>query len=131
MKKDLSPEFIGNIRLFRLASDASVWHQMLALRGSFYWPNMRRDLVEAYIPTCVACMRNKSRTTAPVGPLHPLPVPDGRGDSVAVDFVGPLPKDHRYNMLVTMTDRLGADIRLVPCRSSITASQFAMLFFDH
>ena len=92
---------------------------------------MHRDLVEAYIPACVACMRNKSRTTAPVGPLHPLPVPDGRGDSVAVDFVGPLPEDHGYNMLVTMTDHLGADIRLVPCRSSITASQFAMLFFDH
>ena len=92
---------------------------------------MRWNLVEAYIPTCVACMRNKSQTTAPVGPLHPLPVPDGRGDSVAVDFVGPLPEDHGYNMLVTITDRLGADIRLVPCCSSITASQFATLFFDH
>ena len=57
---------------------------------------------------------------APVGPLHPLPIPDGRGDSVAVDFVCPLPEDHGYNMLVTMTDRLGADIRLVPCRGSIT-----------
>src|ERR1700678_2687187 len=31
-------------------------------------------------------------TTTPIGPLHPLPVPDGRGDSVAMDFIGPLPQ---------------------------------------
>ena len=49
-----------------------------------------------------------------MSPLHPLPVPDGRRDSVAIDFMGPLPEDHGYNMLVTMTDHLGADICLVP-----------------
>ena len=69
--------------------------------------------------------------TAPAGPLHPLPIPDSRGESVAVDFIGPLPEDQGYKMLVTMTDHLGADIRLVPCRNTITVSQFATLFFDH
>ena len=102
-----------------------------SLRWSFYWPNMRRDLIKAYIPGCVDCMRNKSPTTPPSGPLHPLPVPDQRGDLVAIDFVGPLPEDNGFNMLVTMTDRLGADIRLVPCRDSITTPEFASLFFDH
>lgn len=56
-----------------------------ALRGSFHWSNMRRDLAEGYIPACVTCVRNKSRT-APAGSLHPLPVLDGRGESAAVDF---------------------------------------------
>lgn len=76
-------------------------------------------------------MRNKSRTTATSGPLHPLPVPDARGDSVAIDFIGPLPEDCGYDMLVTMTDRLNSDIRLVPCKSNITAEHFATLFFDN
>ena len=101
------------------------------LRKSFYWPNMWQDLMEAYILACVACMHNKSPTTAPAGPLHPLPVPDGRGDSVVIDFIGPLPEDQGFNMLVMMTDHLGADIGLVPCCTSITAQQFASLFFDH
>lgn len=122
-------------KFFHLAHDALGHFGMdktyAALRHSFYWPHMRRDLASAYIPACVHCMRNKSPTTAPAGPLHPLPVPDSRGDSVAIDFVGPLPEDQGFNMLVTMTDRLGADLRLVPCRSSITAPQFASLFFDH
>jgi hypothetical protein len=101
------------------------------LRTSYYWPNMRRDLVDSYIPSCMDCMRNKSRTSATAGPLHPLPVPDARGDSVAIDFIGPLPEDGGYNMLVSMTDRLNSDVRLVPCRDTISAEHFATLFFDH
>ena len=98
---------------------------------SFYWPNMCRDLIEAYILACIAYMWNKSLMTAPAGPLHPLPIPDGRGESVAIDFIGPLPEDQGYKMLVTMTDCLGADIRLVTCWNTITASQLTTLFFDH
>jgi hypothetical protein len=52
---------------------------------------------------------NKSATTRPAGLLHPLPIPDKRGDSVTMDFVGPLPVDKGYCIL-TMTDRLGADV---------------------
>ena len=80
------------------------------LRTSFYWPNMRRDLDMAYIPSCANCQRNKSRTTKPVGPLHPLPVPDQRCDSVTIDFIGPLPLDEGFNSIVTFTDRSGSDI---------------------
>jgi len=34
-------------------------------------------------------------------------------------------------MLATITDHLGADICLIPCHNTITAPQFAALFFDH
>ena len=122
-------------RLFQLAHDAAGHFgpdkSYGILRNSFYWPNMRRDLLNAYLPSCSACMRNKSPTTAPAGPLHPLPIPDKRGDSVAIDFIGPLPEEDGYNMILSMTDRLGADIRLVPCRDTISARDLAVLFFDH
>jgi hypothetical protein len=60
------------------------------LRSVYYWPNMRRDLDSA---SCVDCQHNKLSTSKPRGPLHPLPVPDEQGASVAMDFVGPLPED--------------------------------------
>ena len=101
-----------------------------SLRSSFYWPGMRRDLEAAYIPACPDCACNKSSTTPPAGPLHPLPIPENRGDSVAIDFVGPLPMDGEFDYIVTFTDRLGSDIRLVPARSTITAEELAVLFFD-
>lgn len=81
-----------------------------ALRDSYYWPNMRRDLEQAYIPSCSPCQRNKSRTTKPTGPLHPLPVPDARFEAVALDFVGPLPEEGGKDTILTMTDLLGAEI---------------------
>ena len=122
-------------RLFQLAHDAAghfgpdKCYGML--QNSFYWPNMCHDLLNTYLPSCTACMHNKSLTMAPMGPLHPLPVPDKHGDSVAIDFIGPLPKEDSYNMILSMTDRLGTDIHLVPCRDTISVCDLAVLFFDH
>jgi hypothetical protein len=101
-----------------------------SLRNDYYWPNMRRDLENAYIKSCPDCQRKKSSTTSKPGPLHPLPVPDGRFKDVAIDFIGPLTKDGGYDYLVTMTDRLGADVQLAAAKSTMTAQQFACIFFD-
>ncbi|KAF4622194.1 hypothetical protein D9613_009369 [Agrocybe pediades] len=122
--------------IFRLAHDA-LGHfgfdkSYAALRDSFYWPNMRRDLEQAYVPSCPDCQRNKSSTTKPMGPLHPLPVPDGRGKSVALDFIGPLPKDAGFDQILTMTCRLGgSDIRIIPCNTNDTAEKIASLVFEN
>ena len=122
--------------LFRLAHDAlghfSTEKTYDALRDSYYWPGMKSQLEKTYIPGCDACQRNKSSTTKPPGPLHPLPVPNARFDSVAIDRVGPLPEEDGFNGILTMTDRLGAaDIRLVPCRMDMSAEDCAELFFAH
>jgi hypothetical protein len=49
--------------LYRLAHDAmghfGSGKCLASLKDSFYWPNMRRDLEMAYIPSCAACQRNK------------------------------------------------------------------------
>jgi Integrase zinc binding domain len=120
--------------LFCLAHD-SLGHfggekSYLSLRNDFYWPNMRRDLVDSYIPGCADCQRNKYTTTRPNGPLHPLPIPDGRLESVTPDFVGPLPEEEKFNCILTMTDRLGCDLQIAPCQTDISAEQLAVIFFD-
>ena len=91
---------------------------------------MCRDLEGAYVPSCLECQQNKLRTMKPVGPLHPLPIPDQCGDSVTMDFIGPLPEDNGFNCILTMTDRLNADIQIVPTRTDITAPELAAIFFD-
>jgi len=92
---------------------------------------MRRDLERSYIPSCVDCQRNKSHTTKPTGPLHPLPVPDAHGDSVAMDFMGPLPVDSGFNTILTMTDHINSDIRIILTNANIMADELAVLFFNH
>jgi hypothetical protein len=101
-----------------------------SLRESYYWPNMRKDLERAYIPSCAECQCNKDRTSKPTGPLHPLPVPDGRLESVAIDFIGPLPQEDGKDMIMTMTDLMGADIRIAATHSSNTAAEIATVLFS-
>lgn len=101
-----------------------------SLRSSYYWPNMRRDLDEAYIPACAECQRNKDRTSKPAGPLHPLPIPDARFDVVGIDFIGPLPEEDGKDTIMTMTDLLGADVRLAATRSTATAADIALVLFN-
>jgi hypothetical protein len=92
--------------LFRLAHD-SLGHfgfdkSYESLRRSYYWPHMRTDLEDGYVPGCPDCQCNKSHTKKLSGPLHPLPVPEARGDSVGIDFIGPLPVDEGKNCIVTL-----------------------------
>ncbi|PSR75065.1 hypothetical protein PHLCEN_2v9344 [Hermanssonia centrifuga] len=61
--------------------------------------------------------------------LHLLPIPDAREDSVTMDFVGPLPEDNRFNCILTITDCLGSDMRIIPCRTDISAKDLATIFF--
>ena len=75
---------------------------------------MKKDLEFAYVLGCLQCQQNKSQSSRPAGPLYPLSIPDMHGDSVAVDFISPLPEDDGYTGIVTMLDRLGgADVRAV------------------
>lgn len=76
-------------------------------------------------------MCNKSPTSKPHGPLHPLLIPEKRGDSVAIDFIGPLPEDSGFNCIATFTDHLGSNIHIVPTRTNLTAEKIALLFFDN
>ncbi len=92
---------------------------------------MRRDLEQSYIPSCEPCQRNKSTTSKTPGPLHPLPIPDKRDESVAIDFIGPLPVDGGFNCIATFTDCIGVDICIVPCKTNLSTEGMAQLFFDN
>ena len=48
-----------------------------------------------------------------------------------MDFVGPLPIDNGFDCILTMTDRLGSNVRIIPTRTDITAEDLAVLFFNH
>jgi hypothetical protein len=120
--------------LFHLAHD-SLGHfggekSYTNIRNCYYWPNVCRDLETAYVPACPECQRNKSTTSKPKGLLHPLPVPEAHGDSVCLDFVGPLPEDEGCNCILTLTDRLGSDICLIPTRTDISTAHLASIFFN-
>jgi len=101
-----------------------------SFHNSYHWLNMQRDLETMYVPSCSDCQRNKAKTSRPAGPLHLLPIPDQHGDSVAMDFIRPLPEDNGFNCILTMTNRLNADIQIVLTRTDITVMDLTAIFFD-
>ncbi len=92
---------------------------------------MHKDLEQGYIPSCFECQQNKSRTTHPVGPLHPLPIPNEHCKSITMDFIGPLPVDEGYNCLLTVTDHLNSEYCFISTTTNITAENTALLFFNN
>lgn len=118
---------------FQLAHDSLEHFRFNKMYGShrsaYYRPNMHHDLEKGYVASCPECQRNKSPMSKPICPLHPLPIPDQCGDSVAIDFISPLPEDDGYNCIVTFMDRLGSNIQLAPMHTNINAEQLAFIFF--
>jgi hypothetical protein len=94
-------------QIFRMAHDTlghfGFYKTYDNIRKSYFWPNMCKDL-ERYIPSCNECSRNKSPTSKPTGPLHPLPVPDEQCQSISMDIIGPLPLGQRYDCILTITN---------------------------
>ena len=94
---------------------------------AYYWLRMRRE--RAYVLSCIKCQQNKSSTTRPIGPLHPLPIPNEWGDLMAIDFIGPLPMDEGFDCVVTLTDQLGSNVQILLCITSLNAEGLADIFF--
>jgi hypothetical protein len=76
-------------------------------------------------------MRNKSSTSKPAEPLHPLPIPDDYGDSICMDSIGPLPVDNGFDCILTITDRLHSDVRIIPTTTTLSAEDCAIFFFEN
>ena len=92
---------------------------------------MHKDLEEGYIPSCAESLCNKLLTSKPVGPLHPLPIPNACCESISLDFIGPLPLDNDLDCILTITDCLNSDIHILPTKTTLTAEELAILFFDN
>lgn len=97
----------------------------------FEWPKMQAD-VKAYCRSCPACMASKAGTQKPAGLLQPLPVPDQKWQSVAMDFIVRLPvTEASHDALLVVTDRLTKLVRCIPTTTTVTAPEVAELFIDH
>ena len=63
----------------------------------FYWPNLRKDVVE-FCRSCHTCqMVGKPNQTLPKAPLQPIPAFEEPFSRVIIDCVGPLPKTKSGN----------------------------------
>ncbi|GBG75255.1 hypothetical protein CBR_g19889 [Chara braunii] len=108
------------------------FHKTLARVSRLYvWPK-RNDFVKDYVAECPTCQEVNSANHLPYGLLQPLPIPEGRWQSISMDFIGPFrpPTPRGHDAILVVVDRFTKRARFVPCRYAISAREVADIVFD-
>ena len=107
---------------------SSKMYQML--KSHFWWPNMKNEVAE-FVSKCMTCQQIKSEHQAPVGKLHPLPIPEWKWEKITMDFVTGLPRTQRKNDAIwVIVDRLTKSAHFLPIRWGCTLDQLAKRYVD-
>ena len=61
-----------------------------AIRERFSWKGLKEDVLQ-HIRECDVCQRNKGDMSHPAGLLQPLPIPEGKWESISMDFITRFP----------------------------------------
>ncbi|GBG61131.1 hypothetical protein CBR_g19208 [Chara braunii] len=112
--------------------DHMGFHKTLACVSRLYvWPK-RKDSVKDYVAECPTCQEVNSANHLPYGLLQPLPIPEGRWQSISMDFIGPLrpPTPRGHDAILVVVDRFTKRARFVSCRYAISAREVADIVFD-
>jgi hypothetical protein len=100
------------------------------LTAQVYWQGVYHD-VRDYVRSCVRCAQSKASNRTASDFLHPLPIPARRWETISMDFVGPLPKTSKgHDFLLSVVDKFSKMVHFIPCTTTVTASEVALLVYD-
>jgi len=98
------------------------------IKRSFVWDGLYDDIAKV-INKCARCAQNKSSTVPLKGMLQPLEVPEGRWQSVSMDFIVELPTTlNGDNAIFVIVDRFTKMAHFLPMKTSATAGEVARIF---
>ena len=112
------------------ASHPGIWKMQELVERNYWWPSLRSD-VKKYVQGCDTCQRVKIDRTKRTAPLHPHDVPEQPFDTVAADFIGPLPPSGEFNFICVITCMLTKYVIYTPCKHTIDSEEFARLYHDN
>ena len=99
-----------------------------AIRERFSWKGLKEDVLQ-HIRECEVFQRNKGEMNHPVGLLQPLPIPEGKWESISMDFITGLPMVQGKDCIYVVVDRLTKYTHFFAISVHYTTAQVAELFF--
>ncbi|PHJ15811.1 retrotransposon ty3-gypsy subclass, partial [Cystoisospora suis] len=121
LRKTILQQFHDHI----LAGHPGIDRTRVAVRGSFWWPKMDRDIT-IFVQSCVACARGKSSHLRSGGLLQPLPIPSAPWEDTALDLIIGLPTtEDKYDAIATIVCRLTKMAHFVPTKQTAAADDIA------
>ncbi|KAK6162053.1 hypothetical protein DH2020_001894 [Rehmannia glutinosa] len=101
----------------------------MRLKGVFYWPSMKKDVIQR-IGACDVCKMNKADGSPYPGLLQPLLIPDQAWTHISMDFIEGLPKSGGKNVILVVVDRFTKYAHFVALSHPYTAPLIAKIFLD-
>eukprot|EP00253_Pinus_taeda_P006493 PITA_06493 len=99
-----------------------------AIWKRFSWKGLKEDVLR-HIRECDVCQRNKGNMSHPAGLLQPLPIPEGKWESISMDFITRLPTVQGKDCIFVVVDRLTKYTHFFATSAHYTAAQVSELFF--
>jgi transposase InsO family protein len=96
----------------------------------YKWKGLRK-YVKDYVKSCDTCQRIKTTRHAPYGKLQQIPTPVQPWKFVHMDFITKLPESNGYDSILVVRDRTSKMVHLLPCHTTITASETAELYINN
>ena len=88
--------------------------------------------VQEYVTHCQKCQVNKAERLKTGGLLHPLEIPNGKWESISMDFIVGLPTTNRgHDAIWVVVDRLTKMCRFIPTKTTVKTPELARLFVDN
>ena len=80
---------------------------------------------------CQQCQVNKAERHKVGGLLQPLEIPEGKWESISMDFIVGLPNTQRgHDAIWVVVDRLTKMAKFIPTKTTVSTPKLAWLFVD-
>lgn len=112
------------------AAHGGVFKTLHRIRQDYFWPNMKRDIIE-YIKNCLVCKRIKPVNKNQQAPMGKDRTPACKFRVICIDFIGPLPTSSRSNQwILVCVDHFTKFVTIVPLRRA-TAEKTVQVLEDN
>ena len=126
LRKDLFHYFHGTPEGGHSGADAT----MKRLGSVCYWKGLKKE-VRALVRSCNICQQFKSDTSAYLGLLQPLPIPETIWSDISMDFLEGLPVAKGKSVILVVVDRLSKYAHFLALSHPYSATSVAQLFLEN
>ena len=130
LDKDIRRKILNECHDSPSAGHPGIRKTYSLVRQSFYWPGLHNE-VQNYVTHCAQCQLNKAEQLKVGWLLHPLEIPQGKWESISMDFIVGLPTTARgHDSVWVVVDRLTKMCKFIPTKSTVKMPELARLFVD-